>query len=291
MKITSLLNKNKKTLSFEVFPPKTDAAFDEVAAAVARIAALQPAYVSVTYGAGGGTSRYTLDVARSIREQTGVPTLAHLTCVSGTKESVAEHIRELRAEGIENVMALRGDLTPEMAAQDRSKWDYRYAAELVRDLKASGADFCIGAACYPETHPESANSREDLRYLKEKVDAGVDFLTTQMFFDNGLYYSFLYRLREAGIEVPVIPGIMPITTARQVERALTLSGAFMPYRFRSLVDAFGDRDEAMEAAGVSYAASQIIDLYANGVSHVHVYTMNKPAVAKAILEHLRGILG
>ena len=291
MKISSLLNKDKKTLSFEVFPPKTDSAFESVARAVEEIADLAPAYVSVTYGAGGGTSRYTLDIARSIREKKGVPSLAHLTCVSATKESVARRIRDLQDAGIENVMALRGDLTPELACQDRSKWDYRYAVELVRDLRASGADFCIGAACYPEVHPESVNSREDIRHLKEKVDAGVDFLTTQMFFDNGLYYSFLYRLREAGIKVPVVPGIMPITTVRQVERATKLTGAFLPYRFRSLVDAFGDRDEAMEAAGVSYAASQIIDLYANGISHVHVYTMNKPAVARAILTQLKGILG
>ena len=291
MKITSLLNKGKRTLSFEVFPPKTDTAFDSVEKAVEEIADLAPAYISVTYGAGGGTSRYTLEIARSILEKKNVPTLAHLTCVSGTKESVARRIREMKDAGIENVLALRGDLTPEMVNQDRSAWDYRYAVELVRDLKESGADFCVGAACYPEVHPESADSRADIRFLKEKVDAGVDFLTSQMFFDNGLYYSFLYRLREAGITVPVIPGIMPITGARQVERARTLSGAFLPQRLLSLVDAFGARDAAMEAAGVVYAADQIIDLYANGISHVHVYTMNKPGVARAILRQLKGILG
>ncbi|MBP5289617.1 MAG: methylenetetrahydrofolate reductase [Clostridia bacterium] len=291
MKITSLLNKGKRTLSFEVFPPKTDTAFDSVEKAVEEIADLAPAYISVTYGAGGGTSRYTLEIARSILEKKNVPILAHLTCVSGTKESVARRIREMKDAGIENVLALRGDLTPEMVNQDRSAWDYRYAVELVRDLKESGADFCVGAACYPEVHPESADSRADIRFLKEKVDAGVDFLTSQMFFDNGLYYSFLYRLREAGITVPVIPGIMPITGARQVERARKLSGAFLPQRFLSLVDAFGARDAAMEAAGVVYAADQIIDLYANGISHVHVYTMNKPGVARAILRQLKGILG
>lgn len=291
MKITSLLNTGKKTLSFEVFPPKTSTAFESVEKAVEEIADLSPAYVSVTYGAGGGTSRYTLQIARNIWEKKGVPSLAHLTCVSGTRESVAQRIRDMKEAGIENVMALRGDLTPEMMGQDRSKWDYRYAVELVRDLKESGANFCVGAACYPEVHPESGNSRADIRYLKEKVDAGVDFLTTQMFFDNGLYYSFLYRLREAGITVPVIPGIMPITAARQVERAIKLSGAFVPRRFLSLVDAFGDRDEAMAAAGVVYAADQIIDLYANGIDHVHVYTMNKPEVARAILRQLKGILG
>ena len=290
MKITELLSRGGRTLSFEVFPPKTDSGFAGVKAATEEIAALGPSFVSVTYGAGGGTSRYTLEIARNIRDRFGVPTLAHLTCVSGTKESVKERIEAMKEAGIENVMALRGDLTEEMKGQDRAGWDYRYAVDLVRDLRSSGADFCIGGACYPEVHPESADSREDIRRLKEKVDAGVDFLTTQMFFDNGLYYSFLYRLREAGITVPVIPGIMPITAARQVERALKLSGSYMPHRFQSLVDAFGTDDRAMLEAGVIYALDQIIDLYANGIRHVHVYTMNKPEVARRILSGLEGIL-
>ena len=290
MKITELLARGGRTLSFEVFPPKTDTAFSGVKAATEEIAALGPAFVSVTYGAGGGTSRYTLEIARNIRDRFGVPTLAHLTCVSGTKKSVKERIEALKDAGIENVMALRGDLTEEMAGQDRSAWDYRHAVDLVRDLRESGADFCIGGACYPEVHPESADSRADILHLKEKVDAGVDFLTTQMFFDNGLYYSFLYRLREAGITVPVIPGIMPITAARQVERALKLSGSYMPHRFQSLVDAFGTDDGAMLEAGVIYALDQIIDLYANGIRHIHVYTMNKPEVARRILAGLAGIL-
>ncbi|MBQ3866636.1 MAG: methylenetetrahydrofolate reductase [Clostridia bacterium] len=290
MKITELLSRGGRTLSFEVFPPKTDSGFAGVKAATEEIAALGPSFVSVTYGAGGGTSRYTLEIARNIRDRFGVPTLAHLTCVSGTKESVKERIEAMKEAGIENVMALRGDLTEEMKGQDRAGWDYRYAVDLVRDLRSSGADFCVGGACYPEVHPESADSREDIRRLKEKVDAGVDFLTTQMFFDNGLYYSFLYRLREAGITVPVIPGIMPITAARQVERALKLSGSYMPHRFQSLVDAFGTDDRAMLEAGVIYALDQIIDLYANGIRHVHVYTMNKPEVARRILSGLEGIL-
>ncbi len=291
MKITELLAGGKLTMSFEVFPPKTDTAFESVRAATEAIADLHPAYVSVTYGAGGGTGRYTLDIARNIQRAHGVPTVAHLTCVSSTRETVRARIEDIRAAGIQNVLALRGDIPADMQGADRSQWPYRHAIELVRELRASGADFCIGGACYPEVHPESADQREDIRCLKEKVDAGCDFLTSQMFFDNNLYYNFLYKIREAGITVPVIPGIMPITGANQVERALKLSGSFMPRRFASLVDKFGTSPAAMRQAGIAYATDQIIDLYANGIQNVHVYSMNKPEVAKAILDNVSEILG
>ena len=291
MKITELLAKGKLTMSFEVFPPKTDTAFESVKTATEAIADLHPAYVSVTYGAGGGTSRYTLDIAQNIKREHGVPTLAHLTCVSSTRETVRARIADIRAAGIQNVMALRGDIPADMQGADRSGWQYRNAAELVRELREADADFCIGGACYPEVHPESADQREDIRYLKEKVDAGCDFLTTQMFFDNNLYYNFLYKIREAGVTVPVIPGIMPITGANQVERALKLSGSFMPRRFAALVDQFGHNPAAMKQAGIAYATDQIIDLYANGIQNVHVYSMNKPDVARAILENVSAILG
>lgn len=291
MKLKNLLKKDEFSLSFEVFPPKTDTAFQSVKTAVEKIAALNPAFVSVTYGAGGGTSRYTLDMAKTVKEKSGVSTIAHLTCVSSTKETVRQKIKEMRECGIENVMALRGDLTPEMEGTDRSKWDYRYAIDLIRDLKESGADFCIGGACYPEVHPESANQKEDIKRLKEKVDAGCDFLTTQMFFDNNLLYNFLYKIREAGITVPVIAGIMPITRANQVERAIKLSGSFMPQRFKALVDKFGGYPDAMMQEGIAYATDQIIDLYANGVTNVHVYSMNNPEVALTIQANLSNILG
>ena len=291
MKLDQILNSNHCSLSFEVFPPKVSTSFESVKAAVEKIAALKPSFMSVTYGAGGGTSSYTLDIAKDISDNYGVPTLAHLTCVSSTKETVAEKIRLMKAAGIENVMALRGDLTPEMAGQDRSRWDYHYAIDLVRELKESGADFCIGCACYPEVHPESANQSEDIRHLKEKVDAGCSFITTQMFFDNNLLYNFLYKIREAGITVPVVPGIMPITKAIQLERALKLSGSFMPQRFKAIVDRFGYDDDAMTQAGIAYATDQIIDLYANGIKNVHVYSMNKPEVAAAIQSNLSSILG
>lgn len=291
MKIRELLKENSLSLSFEVFPPKTEMGFDSVKSATEEIARLRPAFMSVTYGAGGGTSRYTLDIAKNIKERYEVPTLAHLTCVSSTRETVREKIRAIREAGIENVMALRGDIPAGRENDDRSRWDYRYAVELVRELKETHPDFCIGGACYPEIHPESMNQKEDIRHLKEKVDAGCDFLTTQMFFDNNLLYNFFYKIREAGITVPVIPGIMPITNANQVERAMKLSGSFMPQRFKSLVDKFGGDPAAMKQAGIAYATDQIIDLFANGITNVHVYSMNKPDVAEKIQNNLSNILG
>ena len=290
MKLSKLLLGDKPSLSFEVFPPKNNTAFESVKHATEEIAKLRPSFMSVTYGAGGGTSRYTLEIAKNIKASYGVPTLAHLTCVSSTRQTVRERIEEMKAAGIENVMALRGDLTPELEGTDRSKWHYRHAVDLVRELCDSDCDFCIGGACYPEIHPESTNQRDDIKYLKEKVDAGVSFLTTQMFFDNDILYNFLYKIREAGITVPIIPGIMPITNANQVERAVKLSGSFVPRRFMALVDKFGCDPAAMKQAGIAYATDQIIDLYANGIINVHVYSMNKPDVAAAIQKNLSEIL-
>lgn len=291
MKIIDILNQNKLSLSFEVFPPKTDSAFETVKSATEEIAKLKPSFMSVTYGAGGGTSRYTLDIAKNIKALYGVPTLEHLTCVSSTRETVRQKICEIKSAGIENVMALRGDIPKEYENADRSKWDYRYAIDLVKELKEADPDFCIGGACYPEIHPESENQSLDIKYLKDKVAAGCDFLTTQMFFDNNLLYNFLYKIREAGITVPIVPGIMPITNANQVARAIKLSGSFMPQRFKSLVDKFGSDPEAMKQAGIAYATDQIIDLYANGITNVHVYSMNKPDVAAKIQSNLSDILG
>ncbi len=290
MKITEILT-DKLSLSFEVFPPKTDTAFENVRAATEEIAKLHPSFMSVTYGAGGGTSKYTLDIAKQINDKYSVPSLAHLTCVSSTKQTVRERIADIKEAGIQNVMALRGDIPAELQNSNREKWDYHHAVELVRELREAGDDLCIGGACYPEIHPESENQKEDIKYLKEKVDAGCDFLTTQMFFDNNLLYNFLYKIREAGITVPVIPGIMPITNANQVARAIKLSGSFMPQRFKSLVDKFGSNPLAMKQAGIAYATDQIIDLYANGITNVHVYSMNKPDVARKIQENLSDILG
>ena len=292
MKIKDIISQNKLSLSFEVFPPKTETSFESVKNATQEIAKLKPSFVSVTYGAGGdGASHYTLDIAKNIEDLYGVPTLAHLTCVSSTKQTVREKIAQIKDYGISNVMALRGDIPEALENSDQSGWDYRHAIDLITELKESGGDFCIGAACYPEIHPESKNQKEDIKYLKEKVDAGVDFLTTQMFFDNNLLYNFLYKIREAGITVPVLPGIMPITNANQIDRALKLSGSFVPQRFKSLVDKFGSDPDAMKQAGIAYATDQIIDLYANGITNVHVYSMSKPDVAEKIQSNLSHILG
>lgn len=291
MKIIDLLTEDKLTISFEVFPPKTETNFESVKTATEEIAKLKPAFMSVTYGAGGGTSKYTLDIAKDIKHNFDVPSLAHLTCVSSSRDTVKERIKEIKEAGITNIMALRGDIPKELENADRTNWHYHYAVELIRDIKESGGNFCIGGACYPEVHPESKSSKEDIKHLKEKVDAGCDFLTTQMFFDNNILYNFLYKIREAGIDVPVMPGIMPITNAVQVDRAIKLSGSFMPTRFKTLVDKFGSNPNAMMQAGIAYATDQIIDLFANGIKNVHVYSMNKPEVARRIMENLKGIIG
>ena len=281
-----MLKKDTLSISFEVFPPKTDSSFESVANAVKEIAKLKPAFMSVTYGAGGGTSAYTLEIAKQIKQKYDVPSLAHLTCVSSTKDTVHKRIEDIKNAGIQNIMALRGDIP-----EDNTLQDYHHAIELVHEIKSIDPNFCIGGACYPEIHPESANQKEDIKHLKEKVDAGCDFLTTQMFFDNNLLYNFLYKIREVGITVPIIPGIMPITNANQLDRAIKLSGSFMPQRFKCLVDKFGNDPLAMKQAGIAYATDQIIDLYANGITNVHVYSMNKPDIASAIQNNLSDILG
>ena len=290
MKLTELFAKDKCNLSFEVFPNKKPENLESVKAKTAKIAALNPAFMSVTYGAGGGTSQFTLEIAKNIEQNCNVPVLAHLTGVSSTKEVVAQRIEELKAAGIQNIMALRGDLTPEMEGQDRTNWAYKYAIDLIRELKEKG-DFCIGSGCYPEVHPEAANMIEDIRHIKEKVDAGCDFLTTQLFFDNGIFYDYLYKVREAGIAVPVIPGIMPVTNAKQMERSIQMSGSFIPRHFKALLERFGNNDAAMKQAGIAYATEQIIDLYANGIKTVHVYTMNNPEVAEKIMANVKDFLG
>ena len=284
MTLPEQLKAPELTLSFEVFPPKTDTSLENVRAATEKIAGLKPSFISVTYGAGGAGSRFTLEIAESLRETTGVEILVHVTSVGSN--TLRTFLTKMRQHGLRNVMALRGDLP----ADRKEPEAYPHAADLIRAIRAEGS-FCIGAACYPEVHPESRNQAEDIRSLREKQESGADFLTTQMFFDNNLLYNFLYKLREAGVTLPVVPGIMPITSANQVKRALELSGCFMPRRFISLVDKFGSDAAAMTQAGIAYATDQIIDLYANGIRHVHVYTMNKPEVAAAIRNNLKELLG
>ncbi|MCR5716709.1 MAG: methylenetetrahydrofolate reductase [NAD(P)H] [Lachnospiraceae bacterium] len=286
MKVRQILEQKKVTLSFEVFPPKKADGFATISRATQEIAALHPDFMSVTYGAGGGTSEFTVDIAKNLQNEHGVTVIPHLTCVSSSKEHVHTMIEKFRLAGLENIMALRGDI-PEGGSPVN---DYRYACELIEDIKEQQGDFCLGGACYPEGHPDTPHKAEDIQNLKRKVDAGLDFLTTQMFFDNNIFYNFLYRVREAGIYVPILPGIMPITNARQIERAIKLSGTNVPERFRAIVDRFADHPEAMKQAGIIYASEQIIDLIANGVTHIHVYSMNKPDVAEAIQKNISEIL-
>lgn len=286
MKVIDILNSPKPTISLEVFPPKTDAVYASVEQAVEKIADLKPSYMSVTYGAGGGTSSHTVNIAKHIQCDKGVTAIAHLSCISSTHDLVHQQLIKLKEAGIENILALRGDI-PEGFEMDNL--DYHYASDLAKEISDFGG-FCIGGACYPEGHPDSANSVEDIDNLKKKIDAGCQYLTTQMFFDNNIHYKFLYKTREKGIFCPIIPGIMPITNAKQVERAIKLSGTIMPPRFLSIVDRFGDDKEAMTQAGIAYATDQIIDLIANGINHIHVYSMNKPEVAQKILENLSSIV-
>ncbi len=285
MRISDLLKREGVTFSLEVFPPKTSEKYSETAATAREIARLRPDFMSVTYGAGGGTGTFTTGIAADIQKETGVPTLAHLTCVSSTRAHVMKMLELYRENGIENILALRGDIPKDGKVSE----DYRYAVELIRDIRENG-DFCIGGACYPEGHIESAHKAEDLKHLKEKTDAGLDFLTTQMFFSNDIFYNFLYRAREAGITVPVIAGIMPITNPKQLQRSVAMSGTDVPQRFRAIVDYFGENPAAMKQAGIVYATEQIIDLIANGIRHIHVYTMNKPEVAEGIMKNLSEIL-
>ena len=286
MRLTELLKTDQVTISCELFPPKQGAQLANYKNIVADMAALKPAYMSVTYGATGGTSDYTVELASEV-EKHQIPALAHLTCASSTKEKVASVIEELKEKQISNILALRGDI-PQNADFPLPN-QYRHASELIADIKAQG-DFCIGAACYPEGHVESVNKTEDIQHLKEKVEAGCDFITTQMFFDNNTLYNFLYRIREKDIKVPVVAGIMPITNTAQVARSIQMSGCYIPARFKALVDRFGDNPAAMKQAGIAYATDQIIDLIANGVNAIHVYSMNKPDVAAQIQANLSEIL-
>lgn len=288
MKLNQILGKEKITLSFEVFPPKTNSDFETVRKAAYDVAALHPSYMSVTYGAGGSTKGNTLAIAGGIQDTFSVPTIAHLTCVGATRESIHSALTDMREAGIENVLALRGDRPDWMDGEPFP--EYHYASELVETIHAFGG-FCIGGACYPEGHPDAQSKAQDIQNLKKKVEAGCEFLTTQMFFDNNIFYNFLYRVREAGITVPVIPGIMPITRKSQVANAVRLSGCNVPEPFKNMVDRFGSDKEAMQQAGIIYASQQIVDLIANNINNIHVYSMNNAKVAQGIQEQLSAVCG
>ncbi|MBR3221924.1 MAG: methylenetetrahydrofolate reductase [Kiritimatiellae bacterium] len=285
MKIKDILARGRPSVSFEIFPPRKDAPFEPVKEAVERLARQKPSFMSVTYGASGNAQANTAAIA-SFVQSCGVPALAHLTCLSATAESISSETAILRKSGIENILCLRGDLPKDAAEPPPGR--FAHAVDLVRALSSSL--FCLGGACYPECHPDCPHMEDDIRYLREKVEAGLDFVTTQMFFDNNIFYRYLSKLRDRGVTVPVIAGIMPVTNGRQIARICRISGTYLPSRFKAIVDRYGDRPAAMLDAGVAYATEQIIDLFANGVSAVHVYTMNKPEVAERIMANLRSIL-
>jgi len=287
MKIVDLLLDNGIHLSCEVFPPKEFARVEEAREVVRDITALSPAYVSVTYGAAGKTPQFTRELSQTV-QAAGVPALAHLTCINDNVSKIGEVLHALEDVGITNVLALRGDIPEGESFPDGDHFEH--AAELVRYVKDRGG-FCVGAACYPEGHPEAPNRAADLDFLKAKVDAGVDFLTTQMFFDNATLYNFMFRALRAGIRVPIGAGVMPVVNARQIKRIAALSGATLPPRFRSIVDRFGDDPASMRQAGVAYATEQIIDLIANGVNNIHLYTMNRVDVARDVFANLGAIIG
>lgn len=286
MNIYEIITADKPSLSFEVFPPKTSDTFDTVKAAALDIAKLSPSYMSVTYGAGGTTARYTAEIA-SVLLNEGIVPLTHITCVGTTKSQIHQKLEDLKERGIKNVLALRGDIPQGMNVDEL---EYRYASDLVSEISDFGG-FCIGGACYPECHPESENSRTDIENLRIKVENGCRFLTTQMFFDNNILYNFMYRLYKSHIDVPVVAGIMPVTNAVQIKRIMSISQSALPQKFVRIVDRYMNNPAAMKQAGIAFATEQIIDLFANGVNAVHVYSMNKPDVAMAIKNNISEIIG
>ena len=285
MNVFDIINQSKPSLSFEVFPPKSSDTFESVKAAALGIAKLEPSFMSVTYGAGGSTAGYTAEIASALLES-GVTPLAHLSCVSATKDKIHQQLSDFKARGIKNILALRGDLPQGVSSDDL---EYRYASDLAKEIRDFGG-FCIGGACYPECHPESANGNTDIDALRIKVESGCQFLTTQMFFDNNILYNFIYRLYRAHVEVPIVAGIMPVTNAAQIKRILSISQSALPQKFVRIVDRYQDNPEAMKQAGIAFATEQIIDLYANGINAVHVYSMNKPEVAEAIKNNISHII-
>lgn len=287
MKISNLLNTGKPCVSCEIFPPKPGAALDRITQVVDELAVSRPKFISVTYGANGSNSNRTIEIAADIQNRHQIPALAHMTCVCADEEKVNTTLAAFKENNIQNILALRGDI-PEGVDPDAPR-PYQYAYQLIEKIKQSG-DFCIGAACYPEGHVECERKEDDIDHLKQKVDAGCDFMTTQMFFNNDILYHFMYRALSKGIDIPVIAGIMPITNAAQVKRSISLSGTYIPPRFKTMVEKFADNPQAMMQAGIAYTTEQIIDLICNDINHIHIYTMNKPEIAAAIMSNLSSII-
>ena len=314
MKITELLKDDKPCISCELFPPKAGSELQNALKIVDKIAEIKPHFMSVTYGAGGTSAGQTVAIAKAVEEH-NIPALAHLTCIDATGDGIEGMLGKFRDNGIQNVLALRGD-----AVTDKPR-EFMHASDLMRKISASG-DFCIGGACYPEGHPEAGSLDKDIENTKKKIDAGCEFLVAQMCFDNNIMYNYMYRLLRNGIDVPVVAGIMPVTNAKQINRICELSGTKLPphYRaiverfaddpqalmqagiayalgqtklpphYRAIVERFADDPQALMQAGIAYALGQIIDLIANGFKNIHVYTMNKPEVIGGIMKNLSEII-
>ena len=287
MRIDKILSDDKLHISFEVFPQKYGQPIEPILDTVEEISKLHPAFCSVTYGANGGASENTVKVASHIKNELNTPVLAHLTCVGSSKHDIDEKLVQLKDNNIQNILALRGDIIDK--EKFAKKEDLLYASELIEYIKLN-YDFCVGAACYPEVHPESKNQNEDINYLKLKQDMGADFLTTQMFFDNSIFYNFMYKLRSAGVSIPVVAGIMPVTNVVQLKKIKELSNANIPSKFLSIADKFQDDKDSMRQAGIIYACNQIINLISNGVNNIHIYTMNNAGVAKQIMQNISHIV-
>jgi len=286
MKITDIYQSKKNVLSFEIFPPKKDDELKNIDATLEILADLKPDYISVTFGAGGSSNNNkTIAIAKQIKEIYHIEPVVHLTCLCYDKNEIDEFSKVLKAEGIENILALRGDKNPNIP----EKYDFTHASDLITYLREHH-DFCIAGACYPECHPDSANRVEEMRHLRTKVDAGAEVLLSQLFFDNNMFYRFVEDSRIAGIDVPITPGIMPVINGAQIQRMVTLCGASLPERFEKIINRYGDNKQALFDAGMAYALSQIIDLLANDVDGLHLYTMNNPVVAKRICEGIRNLV-
>ncbi len=286
MKISDIHMKKKNVLSFEIFPPRKEDELKNIRETLEILAELKPDFISVTFGAGGSSNHNkTIELAKQIKYVYHIEPVVHLTCLCYNKAEIDAFSKELEHEGLFNVLALRGDRNPNVPEKE----DFSHASELISYLKQKG-DFCIAGACYPECHPESKNRIEEIRHLREKVDAGADVLLSQLFFDNNYFYRFLEDCRIAGIEVPITPGIMPVINAAQIKRMVTMCGASLPERFEKIIHRFEDKKDALFDAGMSYALSQIIDLLANDVDGIHLYTMNNPIVARKICEGIRNIV-
>ena len=286
MKIESKFQKKKPVLSFEIYPPKRDKAIQNIDETLAILSELDPDFISVTFGAGGShTNNQTVALAKRIKQQYGIDPLVHLTCLNYSKFEMCEMLEELKDADIDSILALRGDTNPAVEA----KKDFRYASDLVKFIKQYG-DFSISGACYPECHTESKNKVQDISYLKEKVDSGVQHLISQLFFDNNVFYTFQEHIQIAGMHVPVEAGIMPVINKAQIDKMVTLCGASLPEKFSRMMQKYEDNKEALFDAGMAYAINQIVDLLAHDVDGIHIYTMNNPIVAKRICDGIKNLI-